>query len=242
MHRTLLGWVGLLVLAGHGWAGTLAQFRTVIGDIAVELFDADKPATVQNFIRLVQGGAYANTFFHRCGPGVVVQGGGFTVANPASDSTFTQYFFVPHFGRITNEYSVGRAFSNAAGTIAMARVGGEINSATSQFFFNLADNRPLDSVDGGFTVFGRVVSGLDLLAAFNTLSPNDGLIDLRKIYGTNANTSAFAEVPVRFSGFARPAYRDLVYVDITLLSVQVKRTNGVAHISWNSVKDKTQPR
>lgn len=229
----------MLVVAVHGWTGTLAQFRTALGAIHVELLDADKPATVRNFLRLVQGGAYANTFFHRCVPGFVVQGGGFSVANPASDQTFTEYFHVPHFGMIPNEFSVGGRFSNTAGTIAMARVGGQTNSATSQFFFNLADNRFLDSVDGGFTVFGRVVGGVNLLGAFNALAPNDGLIDLRKLYGTNANTAAFAEVPVRFSGFARPAYRDLVYVEITLLSAQVRRVNDVVQISWDSIKDRT---
>src|SRR5437867_6753243 len=69
-------------------AGTLAQFRTQFGDIDVELYDQDKPVTVKNFIRYAESGAYANEFFHRCIPNFVVQGGGFTISNPQSQTTF----------------------------------------------------------------------------------------------------------------------------------------------------------
>src|SRR5437667_106759 len=60
-------------------AGTLAQFRTTWGDIDVELYDQDKPVTVQNFMRYVKRGVYTNMFLHRCLPGFIVQGGGFSV-------------------------------------------------------------------------------------------------------------------------------------------------------------------
>src|SRR5213593_4754241 len=62
-------------------AGTLAQFRSVFGDIEVELYDQDKPVTVQNFIRYIQSGRYQNEFSHRLVPGFVIQGGGFTAVN-----------------------------------------------------------------------------------------------------------------------------------------------------------------
>src|SRR5258708_25363847 len=91
-------------------AGTLAQFRTVFGDIEVELYDQDKPVTVQNFIHYIQSGAYQNEFAHRIVPGFVVQGGGFTVTNRGT--TNWSILDVPNFGNITNEFSVGRKFSN----------------------------------------------------------------------------------------------------------------------------------
>src|SRR6266446_10470977 len=71
----------LLLNLSSAQAGTLAQFRTVFGDIEVELYDQDKPVTVQNFIRYVQSGRNQNEFSHRLRPGFVVQGGGFTVTN-----------------------------------------------------------------------------------------------------------------------------------------------------------------
>src|SRR5436190_10581635 len=105
-------------------AGTLAQFRTPLGDIEVELYDQQKPVTVDNFKRLVQSGAYQNTFFHRVVPGFVAQGGGYSSFNPASTNFFgppwSNMGIVPNFGQITNEFSVGPFFSNTNGTLAMA--------------------------------------------------------------------------------------------------------------------------
>src|SRR5207247_11241924 len=111
----------------------------------------------------ISDGAHAYTVFLPCVPGFIVQGVGFSVADPTSDHSFTDYFAVPNFGPITNEFNVGRKVSNTAGTIAMAKLVGEPNSATSQFFFNLADNGgpdpSLDTQNGGLTVFGKVVRG-----------------------------------------------------------------------------------
>ena len=103
------------------WAGTLVQFRTAFGDLDVGLLDHEKPVTVRNFIRLVESGSYLNTFVHRCVPKFVVQGGGFSVANPASTNRVASVFAVPHFGSITNEFSVGPMYSNVFGTLAMAK-------------------------------------------------------------------------------------------------------------------------
>src|SRR5690242_14514375 len=117
-RRPAARWVWLLcacLLPFSGLAGTLAIFRTPWGDIAVELFDADKPVTVQNFIRYVETGAYTNHFMHRWVPGFVIQGGGFFVdQRGATNATLKP---VPIFGTITNEYNVGRVFSNVYGTI-----------------------------------------------------------------------------------------------------------------------------
>jgi len=128
-------------------AGTIVKFRSVFGDVNVQLFDAQKPITVDNFLRYVDGNLYDNSMIHRSVPGFVVQGGGFraTVPSPPSISSFPP---------ILNEPGI----PNTRGTIAMAKLGGNPNSATNQWFFNLADNRSiLDGQNGGFTVFGRVI-------------------------------------------------------------------------------------
>src|SRR3989441_10605958 len=87
-------------------AATLAQFRTVFGDIEVELYDQDKPVTVQNFIRYVQAGKYENGFAHRLVPGFVLQGGGYTVTNRGT--TNATIVAAPTYPPITNEFGIGR--------------------------------------------------------------------------------------------------------------------------------------
>ena len=139
-------------------AGMLAQFRTVFGDIEVELFDQDKPITVQNFVRYVQSGRYRNLILHRCDPAFVLQGGGIIVTGRGT--TNWGFAYLPTFGAISNEFSAGTIRSNTYGTIAMARVGGQTNSATSQWFFNLT-NSPFFEVRGASTDvtnqdFGRI--------------------------------------------------------------------------------------
>src|SRR6516225_6080463 len=96
----------LLALTGALHAGTLAQFRTPLGDIEVELYDQDKPVTVSNFIRYIKAGSYQDGFAHRLMPGFVVQGGGFTVTNRGT----TNWLVAPvqSYGPVTNEFGVGR--------------------------------------------------------------------------------------------------------------------------------------
>src|SRR5687767_4786209 len=144
-------------------AGSLVQFHTGIGTIDVELYEDEKPATVANFLRYVTSGAYSNLYFHRWLPGFVMQGGGQRMVI-TNNTAFPQN--VPQFAPVTNEFSVGRRFSNLFGTIAMARVGGQTNSATTDWFFNVRDNQQLDNVDGGFTVFGRALRGTNVLDRF----------------------------------------------------------------------------
>lgn len=210
------------LLPGPIWAGTLAQFRTPLGDIEVELFDRDKPVTVSNFIRYVQSGAYRDMFFHRYVPGFVMQGGGFFTTNRTS--TQPKLAALPSFGNITNEFNVGPRISNSYGTIAMAKLGGDPDSASSQWFFNLTDNSAnLDNQNGGFTVFGQVARGTNIFSQFTNL------------YRVNIG-APLDELPVRTSN---PTVEDLVYVDISLLSVQVRGTpGGGREISWNSVTNR----
>jgi cyclophilin family peptidyl-prolyl cis-trans isomerase len=132
---------------------TMLQFNTSAGTFNVELFNQQTPKTVANFLNYVTSGRYANSIFHRSVPGFVIQGGGFTIhANPPSSSLVA----VPTDAAVVNEPGI----SNQAGTIAMAKLGNDPNSATSQFFFNLVDNSrggpSLDSQNGGFTAFGAL--------------------------------------------------------------------------------------
>jgi|ERR1051326_918264 cyclophilin family peptidyl-prolyl cis-trans isomerase len=221
-------------------AGTLAQFRTRFGDIAVELYDQDKPVTVQNFIRYVRSGAYSNTFMHRCLPGFIVQGGGFLTTNQLATNLFTVFDYVRSFGTITNEFNSGPHLSNTNATIAMAKISGDPNSASSQWFFNLGDNSAnLDTQNGGFTVFGRVVQGTNTLNIFSLISQGNGIVDLRKFYGTNSYTSLFSDLPVAYGGQSAPDYNDLIYADLSLLTVNVRPTStGEPEISWTSVSNK----
>src|SRR6266545_6694641 len=163
-----------------------------LGGMDVELFDQDKPETVRNFLLYVRSGAYSNSFLHRCGPGFIVQGGGFSMTNPLGTNRFSTYLTVTNDGRLTNEFLVGAHLSNTFGTLAMAKIGNDPNSAVSQWYFNLGDNSAnLDNQNGGFTVFGRLVRGTNVLNIFNAISQANGIVDLRKFYGTNTVTSLF---------------------------------------------------
>ena len=226
--------LGMVCAAGPLFGGTLAQFRTVFGDIEVELFDQDKPATVANFIRYVQSGLYQDGFIHRCEPRFVIQGGGFKVADRTSGSPWIAS--VPTFPPIVNEYTNGTIYTNLYGTIAMARQGGATNSATSQWFFNLANNAFLDGVDGGFTVFGRVVRGTNVLNVFNTFTAGDRATNVIRNF-TAVLGPAFGALPLLTTN---ATYNDLLYADISLLNVRVRRsTNDTCRISWRSVDGKT---
>lgn len=222
----------ILLLALGCWsagikAGTLAIFDTPLGAIDVELFEREKPVTVGNFTRYVKGGRYEKMFFHRWVPGFVVQGGGFFAETRSGSSVIEA---IPLFEVITNEFTSAAAFRNTFGTLAMARVSGRTNSATSQWFFNLGDNRFLDSVDGGFTVFGRVLRGTNVLNRFNNASATNQIFRLKL-------ASPLDELPVLS---ATPTLDDLVYVKIRLLEISLSvNQEGAREISWASVNQRT---
>ncbi|MGE3107302.1 MAG: peptidylprolyl isomerase [Phycisphaerales bacterium] len=140
---------------------TVVRMNTQYGDIDIELFDSVTPITVNNFLNYVRDGDYDQTFFHRLATNFVLQGGGFRYDGlPGQTPTFSA---VPQDAQIMNEFNR----SNVERTIAMAKLAapqdggppnGGPNSATNQWFFNLSDNSGnLDSQNGGFTVFGRVL-------------------------------------------------------------------------------------
>ena len=136
----------------------VVSLNTNFGSIVVELFETETPGTVNNFLNYVNDGDYINSFFHRSadsgGTDFVIQGGGFSTPSTTFTNT-AQFSSVPTDAPIQNEPGI----SNLRGTIAMAKTSNP-DSATSQFFVNLADtNTFLDSPSnsGGFTVFGQVL-------------------------------------------------------------------------------------
>lgn len=140
---------------------TVVRFETVLGHFDVQLFDDVAPVTVQNFLKYVNDDDYDGTFIHRTVSNFIIQGGGYRF-NGHED-----YPAIPVDPPIVNEFQR----SNTRGTIAMAKVEGNPNSATSQWFINLKDNASnLDNQNGGFTVFGEVLgSGMDIVDAIAAL-------------------------------------------------------------------------
>jgi len=234
MRRLLvcLGIISLFTASRFLHAGTLAQFRTPLGDIEVELYDQDKPITVQNFIRYIQSGAFQNEFSHRLLPGFVLQGGGFAITNRGTTNwTIVQ---VPSYPPITNEFGIGRRLSNVYGTIAMAKLTGDTNSATSQWFFNLTNNTFLDAADTNnlFVVFGQVVRGTNVLNAFNQFQYYNGTQTTNVVY--QGFPPPFDTLPL-LQLQATIGDTNLVVIDITLLQVAVANLPGGGHqVSWNS--------
>ncbi len=216
-----------LTLSSLQAAGTFVQFRTTVGDIELELYDQDKPVTVTNFLYYVKQGYTNDMFIHRWVPGFVIQGGLAYTANRQTASPSIK--FITAQPSIVNEYSTGRTFSNTNGTIAMARVGGVINSASSQWFINLGNNSSLDAVDGGFTVFGKVIRGYDVLAKFSSSTT--------EMWRATTGSQPLTEIPVKSATPSFPG--DLIYIDITLLNVRVTSVGNSKQIVWRSVKDKS---
>lgn len=152
---TLMLALGTLSLSGPARAaGERVKLSTSLGDIVVELDRAKAPKTVANFLQYVKDGHYAGTVFHRVIDGFMIQTGGM-------DATMKEK---PTRAPVPSESENG--LKNLRGTLAMARTP-DPNSATSQFFINVRDNAFLDRAnarDGhGYTVFGKVVAGMDVV-------------------------------------------------------------------------------
>ena len=135
----------------------MVTIKTSKGDIKLELFEKEAPITVKNFLSYVNSGFYKGTIFHRVIPGFMIQGGGMT----------EQFVQKPADTPIKNE--AANQISNKRGTIAMARTQ-VVDSATCQFFINVADNDFLDykaptPQHFGYCVFGKVIEGMDVADA-----------------------------------------------------------------------------
>ena len=143
----------------------VAVISTTVGEIVIELFKDKAPVSVENFLQYAREGFYSGTIFHRVVSGYVVQGGGFTAKMEEK----------PTRPPILNEATNG--LTNARGTLAMARTRA-LRSATSQFYINLADNRQLNHrsyspEEFGYAVFGRVISGMDVVDRIGALQTHD---------------------------------------------------------------------
>ncbi len=137
------------------FAGTKVQMDTNLGSVTIELFNEKAPKTVANFLTYVDKKFYDGTIFHRVIDNFMIQGGGFT-SNLKKKKTASP---------VNNEAHNG--ISNDSGTISMARTR-IVNSATSQFFINVKDNKFLNHKDRsdagyGYAVFGRVVKGMSVV-------------------------------------------------------------------------------
>ena len=221
------------VFAAPGESGQMVRFSTTVGNVDVELLDGPAPATVAAFLSYANNtgdnGAtnysYTDTLIQRSIPGFIVQGGGYYVDSSKSVDQIE--------GRPAIKGEAG--VKNTRGTLAMALSTGP-DSATGDYFFNVADNAQLDDTsDGGpFTVFGRVpgdLSTLDAITALTTLDFSSSLGD------------AFQNVPlVNYDASAGASVSNLVYLntitplpalpltpkntgDPAILTLKVKNTN-----------------
>lgn len=141
-------------------ANSRVEFKTSMGTFVMEVYEDKTPVTAANFLEYVKSGFYDGTIFHRVIPGFVAQGGGFV---PGMDQKRTR-------APIVNEAKT--APKNTRGTLSMARTMNP-DSATSQFFINLVDNRSLDysgpGPGAGYCVFAGITEGMEAVDAMATV-------------------------------------------------------------------------
>ncbi len=189
-----------LLLAPMAHAGDVV-LRTDLGDIEIDLFEEEAPLTVANFLAYLEAGEYEQSVIHRSVGGFVIQGGGYRVSY--EDEPEGEILAVETFDPVPNEPGI----SNTRGTIAMAKISGQPNSATSQWYINVGDNTSLDTEEEGYTVFGEVVGdGMDVVDAINAL-PRYNL------------GGAFSSTPLRNYTYPESATLDnLVLLDVESVS------------------------
>ncbi|HEY3392756.1 MAG TPA: peptidylprolyl isomerase [Lacipirellulaceae bacterium] len=212
---------------GAAAQATIARFQTSLGNIDVRLYNSATPLTVANFLAYASANRYDGTFIHRSPPGFVVQGGGFYFTPPNSVAPVVDP--ANPDPPVLNEPGI----SNKRGTIAMAKLGSNPNSATSQWFFNVGDNSgppaALDTQNGGFTVFGRVVAnGMSVVDAIDLLPQAD-------LDGAGGQT--FDQVPLRGTSSDTLANRlvHITSVDVLNLPAGDYDFNGVVNMADYSV-------
>ena len=156
----------LFALLSFNVHSTIVEIRTSLGVVEVNLFDNTTPGTVDNFLSYVNSGAYFNNVVHRSVGGFIVQAGGYQYNGPITGSFALDE--IEKGSSVVNEPKL----SNVRGTIAMAKLSNQANSATSEWFINLSDNSAnLDLQNSGFTVFGQVTDeGMQVIDAIAELS------------------------------------------------------------------------
>ena len=171
--------VSMALGTSHAQDNPVVVMETSLGNIEIELFQNEAPLSVENFLAYVNSGFYEDTVFHRVIQRFMIQGGGMT----ASCSTTTSGISCDLVRKetrapIKNEATNG--LSNERGTVAMARTN-IVDSATSQFFINTADNgnrgldhRGTDPQSYGYAVFGRVIDGMDVVDEIAAVQTSTG--------------------------------------------------------------------
>jgi len=165
--------VSLLASSISAFAQPTVEIKTNKGVIVVELNQEKAPNTVANFVTYANDGFYTGTIFHRVISGFMIQGGGMD-KNLNEKTTRAP---------IKNEADNGLA--NTIGTIAMARTN-DPHSASSQFFINVANNTFLNHSDKsergwGYTVFGKVVKGMDVVERIAKMPTDGGDVPIQTI-------------------------------------------------------------
>jgi cyclophilin family peptidyl-prolyl cis-trans isomerase len=228
--------------------GTIVSFKISTfadgssSNVLVELFDHDKPVTVQNFLHYILSPAYSNTFLDRVIPGFILQGGDYVTTSrtdprPFFETThYTNYFYIPNEyingpsapnppldSQVDSEFFYGPTVSNTAGTLALALPQNNRDGGNSAFFFNLVDNPFLDSYSGQqgpFTVFGRVIGGMAVLDYFNSTNnffKTSTNIFTNGIWDQTYLTSSptFTDLPINYYTTNLPGCSNLFYVDFS---------------------------
>ena len=201
-----------LALCLPAWAqATLVRMDTTQGPIDIILYDKEAPRTVANFLNYMNTNSYGNSIIHRSSPGLAIQGGGYFW-----DDARGTYDTVATNPPIVNEFSPAR--SNKRGTIAMAKTDGNPDSATSQWFINLADNSSVyDGFNGGYTVFGEVTA--------SSLAVADAIGALPIV---NAG-GPFSQLPVR----SQPSGSFLTKSNLVIVNTVSKSPNSHQGLWWN---------
>ena len=186
---------------------------STLNTFSVELFDDPTnddylltKETVDNFLNYVNSNAYDNSIIHRSIEDFVIQGGGYLYKNGTINSLEANPPVINEPGN-----------SNIKWTLAMAKLPGDPNSATSEWFINLADNIFLDSQNGGFTVFGRLLNGISLV---NEMSSTN-------IYDGSVISGAFSTLPLwKYEGGAPQESEYLLVEEIKVIGIKVGSINN----------------
>lgn len=242
----ILGWLSGWPSVAIAWANPVAQFRTVFGTIEVELLSRERPATVANFIRYLESGRYDGTFFHRVQSNFLAAAGCYRGINRGTIEA--NYARVEPYKQIVNETREGTLITNVLGTLSLGQVINASNRLTSEFFFSLgtANGQFFTQNQGGYPVFGRIRNGLEVLERLNKFPV------LREVRPGATNvliTISDPDLPEYLFGVSmfpvllfdpefevRDQVETLVYLDITLLNVDVQAVEGGVKIGWDSAK------
>lgn len=214
-------------------SATVVEFTTSHGNFKVNLHDETTPETVSNFLKYVTDGDYDNTIIHRTVDNFIIQGGGVKFEGSLPPA------WIETRPTIKNE----PVYSNVLGTIAMAKIGRQENSATSQWYINLADNSAgsaqLDIQNGGFTVFGEIIE--------NGMTTIDTIAAVPRC-DINSNNDSSIEGP--FSALPMPDYsvddcanKSVPGVDnfVTIVSVVITDSSVNSADSLSPVKNTSLP-